>query len=42
MPEYLKRRLGGFRIRVYIAILSLLVYIFTKLAASIHLFHTRG
>ena len=34
MPEYLRRRFGGQRIRIYLAVLSLLVYIFTKISVS--------
>ena len=34
MPEYLKRRFGGKRIQMYMAILALLVYIFTKISVS--------
>jgi sodium/myo-inositol cotransporter 3 len=30
MPEYLTKRFGGERLRVYFAILSLILYIFTK------------
>ncbi|CAH1787280.1 unnamed protein product [Owenia fusiformis] len=35
MPEYLKMRFGGQRIRVYLAVLSLLLYIFTKISADL-------
>lgn len=31
MPEYLGRRFGGKRIRIYISVLSLILYIFTKI-----------
>uniref|UniRef100_UPI00358E45FC sodium/glucose cotransporter 1-like isoform X2 n=1 Tax=Myxine glutinosa TaxID=7769 RepID=UPI00358E45FC len=34
MPEYLKKRFGGQRIRVYLSVLSLLLYIFTKISAD--------
>ncbi|KAA0198527.1 hypothetical protein HAZT_HAZT002250 [Hyalella azteca] len=34
MPEYLRQRFGGQRIRVYLAVLSLLLYIFTKISVS--------
>ena len=34
MPEYLRRRFGGQRIRVYLAILALLLSVFTKVAVS--------
>uniref|UniRef100_A0A0X3NHS0 Sodium/glucose cotransporter 2 n=1 Tax=Schistocephalus solidus TaxID=70667 RepID=A0A0X3NHS0_SCHSO len=32
MPEYLRKRFGGQRIRVYLAIVALLLYIFTKIS----------
>ena len=34
MPEYLWRRFGGARLRVYFAVLSLILYIFTKCSVS--------
>ena len=34
MPEYLKKRFGGQRIRVYLSFLALLLYIFTKISVS--------
>ena len=34
MPEYLSKRFGGQRIRVYFAFLSLVLYIFTKCSVS--------
>ncbi|KAM4810468.1 sodium/glucose cotransporter 1-like [Rhinophrynus dorsalis] len=34
MPEYLRKRFGGDRIRVYLSILSLLLYVFTKISAD--------
>lgn len=34
MPEYLKKRFGGQRIRVYLAVIALLLSIFTKVAVS--------
>ncbi|XP_039627829.1 sodium/glucose cotransporter 1-like [Polypterus senegalus] len=34
MPEYLKKRFGGQRIRIYLSILSLLLYVFTKISAD--------
>lgn len=34
MPEYLRKRFGGKRIQVYLSILSLLLYIFTKISVS--------
>ncbi|XP_074640673.1 sodium/glucose cotransporter 4-like isoform X2 [Tubulanus polymorphus] len=36
MPEYLRKRFGGQRIRVYLAILALLLYIFTKISADLY------
>ncbi|XP_053556502.1 sodium/glucose cotransporter 1 [Bombina bombina] len=34
MPEYLRKRFGGNRIRIYLSVLSLLLYIFTKISAD--------
>jgi sodium/glucose cotransporter 1 len=34
MPEYVKKRFGGDRIRIYLSILSLMLYIFTKISVS--------
>uniref|UniRef100_A0ACB8FJH1 Uncharacterized protein n=1 Tax=Sphaerodactylus townsendi TaxID=933632 RepID=A0ACB8FJH1_9SAUR len=34
MPEYLQRRFGGERIRVYLSVLSLLLSVFTKISVS--------
>lgn len=34
MPEYLKKRFGGERIRIFLSSLSLLLYILTKISAS--------
>lgn len=34
MPEYLRERFGGQRIRVYLSFLALLLYIFTKISVS--------
>ncbi|XP_048774440.2 sodium/myo-inositol cotransporter 2-like isoform X2 [Ostrea edulis] len=36
MPEYLKCRFGGQRIQIYIAVLALIVYIFTKISADLY------
>ncbi|KAK3590544.1 hypothetical protein CHS0354_015522 [Potamilus streckersoni] len=36
MPEYLKRRFGGQRIQISLAVLALLVYIFTKISADLY------
>ncbi|KAM9194351.1 sodium/glucose cotransporter 1 [Dugong dugon] len=35
MPEYLRKRFGGKRIQIYLSILSMLLYIFTKISADI-------
>ncbi|XP_030598148.1 sodium/glucose cotransporter 1-like isoform X1 [Archocentrus centrarchus] len=35
MPEYLKKRFGGQRIRIYLSVLSLALYVFTKISADI-------
>uniref|UniRef100_A0A3Q4B2X0 Solute carrier family 5 member 9 n=1 Tax=Mola mola TaxID=94237 RepID=A0A3Q4B2X0_MOLML len=35
MPEYLGKRFGGQRIRIYISVLSLILYIFTRISADI-------
>lgn len=34
MPEYLKKRFGGQRIRIYLSVLSLFLYVFTKISVS--------
>ncbi|XP_026130363.1 sodium/glucose cotransporter 1 [Carassius auratus] len=36
MPEYLKKRFGGQRIRIYLSVLSLFLYVFTKISADIY------
>ena len=36
MPEYLRKRFGGQRIRLYLAFLTLLLYIFTKISADLY------
>ncbi|KAG9271030.1 sodium/myo-inositol cotransporter [Astyanax mexicanus] len=36
MPEYLSKRYGGRRLKVYFAALSLLLYIFTKLSVDLY------
>nr|ACO15007.1 Sodium/myo-inositol cotransporter [Caligus clemensi] len=36
MPEYLKKRFGGNRIRLYLSSLTLLLYIFTKISADLY------
>uniref|UniRef100_A0A668TUM9 Sodium/glucose cotransporter 2 n=1 Tax=Oreochromis aureus TaxID=47969 RepID=A0A668TUM9_OREAU len=35
MPEYLKKRFGGQRICIYLSLLSLVLYVFTKISADI-------
>nr|XP_013011113.1 sodium/glucose cotransporter 4 isoform X2 [Cavia porcellus] len=35
MPQYLKKRFGGERIQVYMSVLSLILYIFTKISTDI-------
>ncbi|CAI5797476.1 glucose cotransporter 1 [Podarcis lilfordi] len=35
MPEYLRKRFGGKRIQIYLSVLSLFLYIFTKISADI-------
>ncbi|XP_033116053.1 sodium/myo-inositol cotransporter-like [Anneissia japonica] len=36
LPEYMKKRFGGQRIRVYLACLSLVLYIFTKISVDMY------
>ncbi|GBM55506.1 Sodium/glucose cotransporter 1, partial [Araneus ventricosus] len=36
MPEYLRKRFGGQRIRIYLSVLALLLYIFTKISADLY------
>ncbi|XP_031151728.1 sodium/myo-inositol cotransporter [Sander lucioperca] len=36
MPEYLSKRYGGTRLKVYFALLSVLLYIFTKLSVDLY------
>lgn len=35
MPEYLRKRYGGQRIRIYLSVLALLIYVLTKISVSI-------
>lgn len=35
MPQYLSKRFGGTRLRVYFAVLSLILYIFTKCSVKV-------
>ena len=34
MPEYLRLRFGGQRIRVYLSVLAILLYVFTKISVG--------
>lgn len=34
MPEYLRERFGGQRIRIYLSVLALILYVFTKISVS--------
>ena len=36
MPEYLRLRFGGQRIRVYLSVLALLLYVFTKISVKLY------
>lgn len=36
MPQYLRKRFGGHRIRLYLSVLSLFLYIFTKISVRIY------
>merc|ERR1719431_1645001 len=36
MPEYLRLRFGGQRIRVYLSVMALLLYVFTKISADLY------
>eukprot|EP00057_Strongylocentrotus_purpuratus_P030522 XP_781922.3 PREDICTED: sodium/myo-inositol cotransporter [Strongylocentrotus purpuratus] len=36
LPEYMAKRFGGSRIRVYLAMLSLILYIFTKISVDLY------
>jgi len=36
MPEYLRLRFGGQRIRMYLSVLALLLYVFTKISADLY------
>lgn len=35
MPQYLKKRFGGTRISLYLNVISLFLYIFTKISVSV-------
>jgi uncharacterized sodium:solute symporter family permease YidK len=34
MPEYLRKRFGGQRIRIYQSVLTIMLYVFTKISVS--------
>ncbi|MCL4139052.1 UNVERIFIED_CONTAM: hypothetical protein GTU68_016566 [Idotea baltica] len=36
MPEYLRERFGGQRIRIYLSFLALILYVFTKISADLY------
>ncbi|VDN09404.1 unnamed protein product [Dibothriocephalus latus] len=36
LPEYMKRRFGGRRIQLYLTLLSLILYIFTKISVNLY------
>lgn len=36
LPEYLKKRFGGQRLQVYMSVLALLIYIFTKISVDMY------
>merc|ERR1712227_265581 len=36
MPEFLQKRFGGQRIRVFVSILALILYVFTKISADLY------
>lgn len=36
LPEYMNKRFGGNRIRVYLSVLSLILYIFTKISVNLY------
>ena len=36
MPEFLQKRFGGQRIRVFVSIQALLLYVFTKISADLY------
>jgi len=35
MPEYLRKRFGGQRIRIYQSVLTIILYVFTKISVSL-------
>ncbi|XP_013386747.1 sodium/glucose cotransporter 4 isoform X2 [Lingula anatina] len=36
LPEYLQKRFGGSRIQIYLAVMSMIMYIFTKISADLY------
>jgi sodium/myo-inositol cotransporter 3 len=36
LPEYMSKRFGGNRIRIYLSILSLILYVFTKISVNLY------
>ena len=36
MPEYLRKRFGGQRIRIYQSVLAIILYVFTKISLKIY------
>lgn len=36
MPEYLRKRFGGQRIRIYQSVLAIILYVFTKISVKIY------
>ena len=40
MPEYLRLRFGGQRIRVYLSVLAILLYVFTKISVGVNIDRT--
>ncbi|XP_071167276.1 sodium/glucose cotransporter 4-like isoform X1 [Mytilus edulis] len=36
LPEYLKKRFGGQRLQVYMSVLSLIIYVFTKISVDMY------
>ncbi|KAL5969281.1 Sodium/myo-inositol cotransporter [Taenia solium] len=36
LPDYMQKRFGGSRIRIYLTVLSLLLYIFTKISVNLY------
>ena len=36
LPEYMNKRFGGNRIRVYLSVLSLVLYVFTKISVNLY------